>query len=531
MDVNLTEHFPILIRCPSCHQRFRVSDELIGRPVECGACENRFRIAPDVIIRGKKFYPGERTVGSLSSFQRVPLPNAPGPLGFNSISYDDVPDLLVLEPLSPQRIIAGVFGVLVILFTVMLLVFGASHGGVLDGMTTQNRILMAVFNGILGMLLLAYANPRLHRKLLVFGSVLLGLLISLPLIFKEGAKPLGEGLALKVIQVEDAKKPDESFDLVQLRNQIGTEPLEEEIARLQSEGSSRQAVGLWLRNLREQNRFLIRDYILRATRADPQSHYYPRGEGNFLMVVTGISMPIDEVAELCKQIGEIQVVYSALPVIEVKVRNENFVEKPIEGLSNKSAPDFYELNLSELQSIDLIRVEKAVKRLMDASPKVLRADITAKMIELLSVEEITFKPDICVALAVWSEQPGPAGSVALKEIDKLLARGLDVPKEMVALTVKEGIVAVVPALDALWDKSPSAWESLYADVGPAAELPMLQHVNSTDEGKRRSVVRVLGKVGGAESIKALETMKVGAEPELHILIDGSMASIRERIGR
>ncbi len=52
-------------------------------------------------------------------------------------------------------------------------------------------------------------------------------------------------------------------DDTELRNRIGTAPLEAEIERLAREGSSKHAVGLWLRGLREQNRFLVRDYILR----------------------------------------------------------------------------------------------------------------------------------------------------------------------------------------------------------------------------------------------------------------------------
>jgi hypothetical protein len=507
-----------------------VAEDLVGRPVECGACENRFRISENVIIRGRKVYPGERNDRRLDFFQRVPIANAPSTEDFVHLYDDNMTDPSLFEPSTPQRIIAGAMGVGVMLFIGMFLIFGASRGGVLDGMVTPNRMVMAGFAGVLGTALLLYANPKVRKKVLGIGMLCTLLLVSLPLFLKEGSTPLGEGAAVK--KIETPKKIEEAPELVELRNRIGTQPLEEEINRLKAEGSTRNAVGLWLRDLREQNRFLIRDYILRVTGADPQSHYYPRGGGDFLMVVTGITTSMDELDELCKPLGEVVRVHSVLPVLEIKVRNENFVENPIEKLNNKADPDYYALNLAELNSIDLDRMEKAVKRLMESSPKILRADITQRLIQLLMVDEVDFKVEICSALAVWSELPGPAGIVALKEAKKMAARDLEVPKEMIALVVKEGISGVTDVLDKLWQKNPTNWESLYADVGPSAEAGLLSHVGIEDDGRRRSLVRILGKVGGSDSQQALESMKVTAtEPELKILIDNSLAAIRARISQ
>lgn len=507
-----------------------MAEDLVGRPVECGACENRFRISENVIIRGRKVYPGERNDRRLDFFQRVPIANAPSTEDFVHLYDDNMTDPSLFEPSTPQRIIAGAMGVGVMLFIGMFLIFGASRGGVLDGMVTPNRMVMAGFAGVLGTALLLYANPKVRKKVLGIGMLCTLLLVSLPLFLKEGSTPLGEGAAVK--KIETPKKIEEAPELVELRNRIGTQPLEEEINRLKAEGSTRNAVGLWLRDLREQNRFLIRDYILRVTGADPQSHYYPRGGGDFLMVVTGITTSTDELVELSKPLGEVVRVHSVLPVLEIKVRNENFVENPIEKLNNKADPDYYALNLAELNSIDLDRMKKAVKRLMESSPKILRADITQRLIQLLMVDEVDFKVEICSALAVWSELPGPAGIVALKEAKKLAARDLEVPKEMIALVVKEGISGVTDVLDKLWQKNPTNWESLYADVGPSAEAGLLSHVGIEDDGRRRSLVRILGKVGGSDSQQALESMKVTAtEPELKILIDNSLAAIRARISQ
>lgn len=520
----------ILIRCSSCGQRFRVSDDLVGRTVECGACENRFKITEDVIIRGRKVYPGEKNNKRLDFLQRVPSADIAPSNGYSAMNYDNFTDPLFFEPSAPQRIIAGMMGAGVMLFIAMLLIFGVSHGGVLDGMVTLNRMVMGVFAGVLGTALLAYANPKKRKKVLGIGILCTLVLLSLPLFLKGGStSPRVGDVAKKVVA---PKKIEEALDLVELRNRLGTQPLEEEIARLKTDGSARHAVGLWLKDLREQNRFLIRDYVLRVTGADPQSHYYPRGDGDLLMVVTGITTPMDELVKFCKPLGEVVMVHSTLPIVEVKVRNENFVENPIDKLSNKADPDFYTLNLAELNSIDLDRMEKAVKRLMDSSPKILRSDITQRLLELLVVDEVDFKAEICAALAVWSEKQGVAGAVAMKQAANLVSRDLEVPKEMIALAVKEGNTDVVTILDKLWQKSPTDWEALYSDVGPAAEPVLLTHVAINDEGRRRSLVRILGKVGGKDGLQALESMKATAiEPELKILIDNSLAAIRTRISQ
>ena len=525
MSVESTPEPPILIRCPSCGQRFRVRDDLVGRPVECGACENRFRITEDVIIRGRKVYPGERNDKRLDFFQRVPHADIAPSNGYSSINYDNFTDPLIFESSAPQRIIAGIMGVGVMLFIGMFLIFGIAHGGVLDGMVTLNRMVMGVFAGALGTALLIYANPKERKKVLGVGMLCTLVLLSLPLFLKGGSPPRAGGEVKKVVA---PKKIEEAPDLTELRERLGTQPLEEEIARLKADGSTHRAVGLWLRDLREQNRFLIRDYVLRVTGADPQSHYYPRGGGDFLMVVTGITTPMDELVKLCKPLGEVVMVHSTLPIVEIKVRNENFVENSIDKLSNKADPNFYTLNLAELNSIDLDRMEKAVKRLMDSSPKLLRSDITQRLLELLVVDEVDFKAEICAALAVWSEKQGVAGAVAMKQAANLVSRDIEVPKEMIALVVKEGNTDVVTILDKLWQKNPTEWEALYSDVGPAAEPVLLAHVAINDEGRRRSLVRILGKVGGPEGLRVLESMKHLAEPELKILIDNSLAAIRSR---
>ncbi len=530
MSQSNTDDALLLIRCPSCGQRFKVGEDLRGRTVECGACEHRFRINDEVIVRGKKFYPGERKNPALNRFPRVPLSVAPSSEAVPLARYAEPPKVSAFEPASPQQIIAGVAGASGMVLIALLLMFGGRPGGSIDGMVIENRLLMAGFTGLLGTSLLFYANPRARGKATAIGLLMALALLSIPFFFKAGSAPLDMPVERPGVTVSIPGHEKTSSDpLEDLRGRIGTAPLNSEIERLAREGSTRKAVGLWLRDLRGQNRLLVRDYILRVTGADLDSHYYPRGEGDILMVVTGINQSLEEFAKSASALGSVENTYPELSVVEVRVNNESFVSGPIEKLTDKTDPAFYDLNKRELESIDLERVSKAVKRLAEAEPKVYRADITRKFIFLLGAKWVDFKGDVCRALSVWSDTPGIAGDAALKEVKDLLARHKDVPEDMIALIVKEKNPGVIHVLEELWKNSPTRWESLYADVGQAAEGDLLRFFPQTDGMLRQSAVRLIGRVGSADSLPVLEAANANADAELKVLIRKSSESIRKRM--
>ncbi len=528
----------LLIRCPSCGQRFKVGDDLRDRTVECGGCEHRFRIHDDVIVRGPKFYPGERHDPGLNRFQRVPMPGGESLIGIQPIRYSNMPDPAVLEPASPQRIIAGLIGVAGMILMALLLMFGASRGGILDGMVLTNRLLMAGFASLMGVVMLVYANPRARLKALAVGMLLAGGVMAVPFVFTTGSVPFEqlEVATQRKLEMETSadrgiQESVEDSTIVALRTLIGTGPLVAEIDRLAREGAGKRAMGLWLRDLSESNKNLVKEYILRATGADPASHPYPREGGDYLLVVTGVTQSIQELAELAAVLGPAVKIYPEISVIEVRVDNGIFLEGSIEKLSKKDDPAFYELNKRELESIDLDRVKRAVQRIAEAEPKIYRADITRKLIALLGEERVDFKGNICTALAVWSEQPGPAGEAALDVVKILAAKNDEVPPEIIALIVKEKNAGVIPILDELWFKNPMNWESLYGDLGGPIEATVIRRFPETKGTIRYSAVRLLGRVGGADSLELLAAAAGGVDSELKVLIEQAQKSIRGRLGR
>ena len=541
---SFTSHMPssnpddslLLIRCPSCGQRFKVGEDLRDRTVECGGCEHRFRINDEVIVRSRKFYPGERDHSALNRFQRVPLAGGEKMVGMAPVTYGGVPDSSLLEPASPLRIIAGIAGVVGIVMLSLLLLFGNNRGGALDGMELGNRLLMAGFAAVMGVSMLVYANPRAKLKAFAVGLLMSAGMVSIPFFFDTGSQDLSRrtvanGNVAAPKPVAEAAESAEDQLLTSLRNRIGTGPLDAELERLARDGSTRRAVGLWLRGMSAPNKFVVMDYILRVTDADPSSNFYPRDGGDYLMVVTGINCTLQELADAASALGHTENIYPQLSVIEVKVRNENFVEGSIDKLTDKQDPAFYDLNKRELESIDLSRVERAVQRLAGAEPKIYRTDITRKLIDLLGEDEVTFKAAICGALTVWSDKPGQSGEAALAEVRKRISANKEVSPEMIHLIVKEKIPAVVPILDELWSKNPDLWESAYQDVGRPAEEPLIRRLPGTEGNTRFSAIRILGRVGGPDSLAVLKNISVGTSSELKVLVEQAQKSILARGGQ
>ena len=521
---------PLLIRCPTCGQRFKVSADLRERTVECGGCEHRFRINDDVILRSRKFYPGERPEIMVNRYQRVPIV-ASIPEGLQTISYAENPDPSDFEPIAPQRIIAGAAAVIGVVLMALFLFFGAVRGGTLDGMSTVSRMLMAGFAAALAAVLLLYANPRSRKKALLFSLLSTAVLLAIPLLFTEGSTPpkVAAGDASASTKVVGPAPSPEQDRISLLRQSIGTDPLTGEIAKLATEGGGKRAYGLWLRGLSESNKLLVRDYLLRVTKAN-SSHPYPRERNDYLLVVSGVSMSLDKLAELAAPLGEISHVFREIEVIEVRVHNGNFVPIPLDKLTDRDGPAFYELNKRELESIDLERVQGAVKRLTEVEPKLYRNDITRRLIALLKDDGVEFKDALCWTLMRWSDEPTEAADAAETVLKKLLAEKRPVPRDLIGLLVKVKRNSIIPMLDALWLDDTSTWEPYYLELGPAIEATLLRHFPEVTGGTRYSIVHMLVKVGGRASLPMLKAARAGAEPELLIRIEAAEKAIHERLG-
>ncbi len=542
MPTPLPDDSLLLIRCSSCGQRFKVGLDLKGRTVECGGCLHRFKIGDDVIVRGKKFYPGERVDPVVNRFQRVPIAESETRAGMmKAARYATAPDPAVMEPVSPQRIIAGILGAAGMVLMGLILMLANGAGGLLDGMVTLNRLLLGGFTCVIGTLMLLYANPRARLKTLLFSGLLSACVLAVPFFFQahstlvpEQRQPVAGSNSQSPVSDLAANNVarDAAKSLEELKERIGIDPLVIENNRLMAAGSDKHAHGIWFRNLAMGNRYMVGDYIVRVAGADPMgTHFYPRGNGGYLLVVTGISQTLEALAELIKPLGSVDQLYPEISVIECQVNMEIFVEGASEKLNNPKDPAFYDLNKRELESIDLSRVEQAVQKLAVAEPKLYRPDISRKLTALLGQDAVKFKPILCEALMVWADKPGPAGEMALTVAEKMMARREPMLPQIIALAVKEKNPKILPILAELWVASPGTWETACGDAGGVFEPYVIKNFPALVGIARYSAVRLLGRVGGNDSLILIANISAAGDPEMKVLLEQARKSIQDRLGK
>ena len=529
----------LLIRCPECKQRFRVQPELHDRIVECGVCEHRFRIRDDVIVRMKKFYPGDKAHGGVKGFARVPhAPQAP-PV---SARFGDphhyqpapaaAPPAASYEPAPPQRIIAGFAGVLAMVLMALVLIFGSADGGILDGVDLTRRLVLSAFVAFLGFVLLVYANPRTRPTAAGIAVLMSAVLIGLPFIFTQGSDPLDPATAAVVTESENDQEktlsPEEERMRI-LQEQIGLRPLEQEIERLRDQESPLKAFGLYLTGLQQSNRIAVRDYMMRVANPDPNSHIFPRFDDSYLFVLTGLEMNLEQLASLAAPLGEVRRILPEINVVEIAVDNSIFIEGNSEKLVQRDDPEFYQLNLRELNNIELRRVERAVVRLAEAEPKAYRADITQRLHELLDESGVTFHGPVARALAVWDEDTDRAAAAATHTAVQLRNRRQTAPPELVALALKRPTPPLVFVLVTQWQENHNAWESQCIALGPIIEEAMIREFQEREGAQRQSAARILARTGGKASLAVLEEAVETANAELRLILQQSIQLITDRL--
>jgi hypothetical protein len=515
------------IRCPSCRQRFMVAANLMERMVECGGCDARFRINDDVIMRSRKFYPGERKVPELNRFQRVPL-SAAAPEGLQTMRYAEFNHPEQLEPASPQRIIAGIIGVAAMTIVALLFIFSDASSGTFANMPMENKLIVAGFVSLLGVILLFYANPKARVKAVFFGLLLAGGLVSLPF-FVNGVPTTEKTAVENYNDPVDPLSPDEENDpLAALRERFTTKPLESEQERVEKSGTGQKAYGVYITGMLQENIYTVRDFLIRDTGAGPSSHPYPRDDGDYLMVLTGVSMEIEEIAAIAGRLGKTAEIHPEIGLVVVRVDNAQFIAGSADKLTNKEDPDFYDLNRRELESIDMDRVMEAVERLADSKPAIYRADISRILTELMGKPGIRFHDELARALLVWSEEPGAAGEAALGALRKKASSGDAVSENLVKLVTREKPDGAAQVINSLWVTNPVLWDNHYVKFGSAIELGVLAQINSENKPLRQSAIKLLAQVGTEKSLPALGKLIDSEDPEVRILAERAIAKIGER---
>jgi hypothetical protein len=515
------------IRCPECRARFSVPPDLIDRIVECGGCDHQFRITEDVIKQSKKSYPGEKR--EPNTFRRTPLASVETPKDFKTINYADIKHPQALEPVSPLHIIAGLCGIGIILFGALILFLSIKPSSPLGGMPLEKQFIVAGFTSLLGMILLIYACRNSRFLAGFIGLALAAGVVSIPLFLREKPekfKPAAGSSEAASSQQDAEATPADPVEL--LRERFLTRPLETEQKRLLASNSNKQAYGVYLTGMLGRYKLSARDYLIRETRAGITSHPFPRHQNDHLMVLTEVEMDLDDVAQVAGKLGKVTETHPEIHLIVVKVDNEKFVGGSDDKLNDTSHSSFYDLNLQELQSIDIGRIQRAVDRLADAEPTVLRSDIDQALSELLTKPGVTFHDSIARGLMKWSDDLGKIADLGLEILEEYAAFGAAPPEHLVQLVAEQKKPDAIPTLMKFWEANPVLWNDDLMKFGSSAEPSLLKKLESPSLSLRRACIKTLGQIGTEQSLPALrEQIKVD-DTEVRVLAERAIAEIEER---
>ncbi len=531
MATNESDTNQLKIRCPKCGQRFKVSTGLREKMVECGACENRFRITDEVILRTRKFYPGEHKGPGLERFSRAPV-QQPSPVNFETVSYAQNVAPEEFEPPSFQRILAGFLGWSLMALTALGLVLSQGSSGPFGALSTDRRMVLAGFVAALASGFIIYAN-RKNRIKVVMGTLAASLvLFGLTWLIPGHEDPEADASSPDRIAAADRKPanstptPPPEDRLAKLKEEMRYGPVEQEIAVYG--GNAERVTAIWLRGMRERYKYSVESYLRRVTGTDHSSHMYPRGNTGFLYVMSGIDQDIETTARHCRRFGEVTQVILPLRVIEVEVDDTRFIESPLERLSNPSDDAFYTLNLRELESINLKHAERAIERLTGAPPVKRRSDIVRRMISLLNEAPEEMLGKLGPALEHWSKPEDGAEAAVLKRVFELNKENDEIAEGLVAFLVARKINEVQPVLHDLWLETPDTWELLYVKLGPTAEAPVLAALADPSNATRDSAVRILARVGTPAAIPTLEKLLEINDRKVRTDANRAIEQIRKR---
>lgn len=531
MSAPQSDSSSLLVRCPGCRQRFKVDMDFKGRRVACGICDQKFIIDGEVIIRVGKSYPGDHRPRGLEKIQKIPA-IAVERAASSRVTTPAYASRELITP--PHRIVAGIIGSCIMLAMTLFFMFADDRGKMMEGALIIQKVGIAGFAALMGFGLILYANPKRRIKASIFAGFFACGLVSIPLLnqratlFAQMQKPWHTPDQRVDVEALSGKSARE-IELDAIRERVGMSPLEREIEHHRDKKTGLGAVGLVLTDLKESNRYAVRDYVFRVMNPHASSHIYPRNGGHFLFVLTGIPIGLDEVIELIKPLGNVTQVIPELQLVKITIDNTIFVEPPSEPLTDRSSPDFYEMNLRELGSIDVERIQRAIYRLLESEPTSMRAEIAGKLRELLVEPGISFQAIIARAMRIWDDDLIAAADIATRAALEIHERGDFMPAEIISLALENPSGLLEEVLVAEWSKNNLMWENHCIRMGERLEGRMAEVVEHTsDASLRQSAARILGRIGTLESLPALESARAEANPELVIIIKRAIQLIQDR---
>lgn len=192
---------------------------------------------------------------------------------------------------------------------------------------------------------------------------------------------------------------------------------------------------------------------------------------------------------------------------------------PVEVLTTPTNASFVSANISELGSLDPLRVCAAALAFRNSNVKVLRREIHAALIRALQdpwAQDYDTYSALVSALVVYSA-PGDKAvtDICRRFFEAQRAAHKDVPQQVTEYLVTEEPEAMVEPILSFWLENPLAWNALLGKLGNRAQQPMLEKLkNPENMGQANVILKFLKDHGTAEAIPAVQEFASKANSNL-----------------
>lgn len=258
-------------------------------------------------------------------------------------------------------------------------------------------------------------------------------------------------------------------------------------------------------------RALVREALTRLLRAEYTSAY-TRADGA-LYVVSNVPGKINNISDVLSRFGNITYSNISEGVYEIQYNEEqaNIVSKyPPEVLASPLNTSFVTANISELTSLDSMRVRMAARSLKNANVQILRREVHDALLRALSdpwEQDADTYTALIEALVVYA-YPKDAKAIPLcfRYFNANRTLHKDVPDIVMEYLVKEIPDQMLGSVLDFWYENPLSWQKYVESLGAEkVQASMLSRLNQTKQIREiNNILRYLQKHGTIDAIPFVE---------------------------
>lgn len=267
-------------------------------------------------------------------------------------------------------------------------------------------------------------------------------------------------------------------------------------------------------------REIVRDSLTRLLEAE-YTRAYTRSSGA-MYVIANVPGRQKNISHILSRYGKVVYSNPVEGIYEMRFDPEkaNLVSRyPVEVLTTPTNASFVSANISELSSLDPLRVRAAALAFLNSNVKVLRREVHESLLRTLHdpwAQDYDTYSALVSALVIYSA-PGDKAvtDICRKYFETQRTARKEIPQQVTEYLVAEVPDEMVEPILSFWLDNPLAWNSVMGRLGGKAQKPMLEKLkNPENMGQANVILKFLKDYGTAEAIPAVQEFAAKANSNL-----------------